>query len=82
MGILRTLVTLPIAGPVRGAFWLAAQIHEAASAEFNDPAAIRAALTELEKRLDAGEMDENAFEAEEALLLDRMEAAMRAEAGR
>jgi hypothetical protein len=74
MGLLTTLLSAPVAGPAKGAWWLAQRLHEAALAERDDPASIRAALADLERRLDAGEIDEPAFEAEEERLLDRLEA--------
>lgn len=77
MGLLRTLLTLPVAGPMQGALWVARQLHQTAEAELNDPAALRAALDDLERRLLTGEIDEDAFEVEEAVLLDRIEAAGR-----
>jgi hypothetical protein len=72
MGLLRTLLTLPVSGPVNGALWLAGKVHEAALAQMNDPAAVKAALLDLERRLDVGEIDEDAFEEAEAALLDRL----------
>ena len=81
MGLLSKLLTLPVAGPMRGALWVAGQVHDAATAELNDPAAIRAALTELERRLEAGEIDEETYEAEEEALLDRLDAAHAAARG-
>ena len=75
MSLVAKLVTLPVSGPIGGAVWLARQIHAAAERELRDPAAIRAALADLERRLEAGEIDEPTFEAEESRLLDRIEAA-------
>lgn len=75
MGLLTTLLTLPVSGPLKSVMWVAQKIHETAEAEFNNPAAIKAALAALEARLVAGEIDEDAFEAAEAALLDRLEAA-------
>ena len=45
--------------------------------EMLDPARIETALRALERRLDAGEIDEAAFEAEETALLEEL-AQMRA----
>ncbi len=82
MGLLRSLLGLPVSGPLKAAVWVAESVREAALAEYNDPAAIRAALVDLERRLDAGEIDEDAYEAAEQVLLDRMEAAMQREQAR
>ena len=75
MGLLGTLLTLPVSGPVRGALWVAEKIHETAVAEMHDPGAIRRALRNLEQRLEAGEITEDDFDAAEEALLDRLEAA-------
>lgn len=74
MGLLTALLALPVAGPAKGAWWLVERLHEAALAERDDPSAIRAALARLERRLEAGEIDEEAYEAEEEILLDRLDA--------
>ena len=76
MGLLTSLLTLPVAGPIKGALWVMRQVHEAAEAEFYDPGAIKRALVALERQLDAGEIDEETFEQAEALLLDRLDAAV------
>jgi cytochrome c-type biogenesis protein CcmH/NrfG len=72
MGILRSLLTLPVTGPLQGALWVAGRIHEAADRELSDPVAIRRALRELEIDLEAGRLDEETFEAAEAVLLERL----------
>lgn len=73
MGLLRTLVTLPVAGPLQGSLWIARKIHEAAEQELNDPAAIRRALARLEQQLLAGEISEEAYDTVELELLQRLQ---------
>lgn len=69
MGLLRTLLLAPVSGPLKGTLWITGKIHEAATAELNDPAAIRKALRSLEEALLRGEITEEDYdEAEEALL--------------
>jgi hypothetical protein len=77
MGLLRGLLTFPVSAPVGGALWVAGQIHDAAARELTDPAAIRRALADLERELDAGRIDEDAFEDAEELLLRRLREAGR-----
>jgi hypothetical protein len=72
MGVLGTTFGLPLTGPLRGLTWLARQIAEAASREMADPAQIEAELLALERRLNAGEIDEATFETREAELLARL----------
>jgi hypothetical protein len=77
MGPLATLLSLPVSGPIGGLTWIARQVAEAALTEWLDPARIEAALLALERRLEAGEIDEATFECEEAQLLAEL-AEMRA----
>ncbi|MEM8537580.1 MAG: gas vesicle protein GvpG, partial [Pseudomonadota bacterium] len=75
MGLLRQLLTLPVAGPLRGTGWIAEKIHEAAEKEHNSPAAIRKALAALEAQLLAGEISEDEYDQAETALLQRLQAA-------
>jgi hypothetical protein len=77
MGPLTGLLSLPVSGPVGALTWLARQIAETAVRQLLDPARIETALRALERRLEAGEIDDAAFEAEEAALLAEL-AEMRA----
>lgn len=72
MGLLRSLLLAPVAGPMEGTLWIARKIHEAADRELHDPAAIRRALRDLEVELESGRLDEAAFEEAEAVLLARL----------
>lgn len=72
MGLLRTLALLPVKGPLDGAGWVFHKIHEAAEREWHDPAAIRAQLRALEAQLLEGEITEEAYDAAEEVLLDRL----------
>ncbi|WP_030691492.1 gas vesicle protein GvpG [Streptomyces globisporus] len=72
MGLLGKLVTLPLA-PVRTAVWAAQRVAEKAEAEYYDPAPVMARLAALDRQLTAGEIDEETFEREEDLLIDRLE---------
>ncbi|MEV7611977.1 gas vesicle protein GvpG [Streptomyces sp. NPDC089799] len=71
MGLLEKLLTAPLL-PVRGVVWVAQRVAETAEAEYYDPAPVLARLAELERRLTAGEIDEETFEREEDLLIDRL----------
>ncbi|ETX15866.1 gas vesicle protein [Roseivivax halodurans JCM 10272] len=72
MGLVSKLLTLPVTGPAAGAFWVARKLAETAEAQRNDPATLRAALGEAERRLLAGEIDEEAYDALESDLLERL----------
>jgi hypothetical protein len=71
MGLLTGLLTLPLA-PVRGAAWVLEQVLEEAEAQLYDPRRIRAELAEAERALEAGELDEETYEAIEHELLGRL----------
>ncbi|WP_342070899.1 gas vesicle protein GvpG [Yoonia algicola] len=72
MGLLRTLLTLPIKGPVDGTLWVARKIEEAADKELNDPAALRKSLAALETQLLAGAITEEEYDEAETHLLLRI----------
>lgn len=72
MGVLGRLLFAPLRAPVTAPLWIAAKLAEAAEDELSDPATIKRALSELEAALDAGTIDEAAYELEEAVLLRRL----------
>lgn len=74
MGLLRSLVTLPLTAPLQGTLWLAKGIQDAAQAEMTDPAAIRRALAALEADLEAGVITEDEYDAAEDILFARLAA--------
>ena len=73
MNILLKLITLPVMGPLDATVWAARKIAERAEDVYYDDMPIREALQELELRLDLGEIDEETFEAEESVLLVRLQ---------
>lgn len=77
--MLLKLLSLPLTAPVHATVWLAGEIHGAAERELNDPARLRAELTQLERALEAGEIDETTFEEREEVLIIALQAARRGE---
>ncbi|MFE9684424.1 gas vesicle protein GvpG [Streptomyces sp. NPDC002701] len=75
MGLIGEVLMLPFA-PVRGSLWAMKQVVNEAERQYYDPAAVRAELSRLEERLEAGEIDEAEFDRQEDELLDRLETAM------
>ncbi len=71
MGILTTLVTLPIA-PVRGVAWVAQQIADEAERQLYDESQIRAELLQLELDHEDGLIDDDERAAREEELLERL----------
>lgn len=74
MGILRSLVLLPLKGPMDGAVWVAQKINDSVQQEWNDPASIRKTLVSLERQLLAGEISEDEYDRAETDLLLRLKA--------
>jgi hypothetical protein len=61
--------------PIKGINWIFIKIHELAEEELSGEAdRIRESLTELYMQLETGEISEEEFEQQEAVLLDRLDA--------
>jgi hypothetical protein len=71
MGLLSELLLLPLA-PARLALWTIDRVIDQASMEYNNPAAVRRELVELNRQLDAGAISEEDFDRREDELLDRL----------
>jgi cytochrome c-type biogenesis protein CcmH/NrfG len=74
MGLVTGLLLAPVALPVRGLNWVFREVQETVDRELNDPDIIRRELLELQRRLDAGLIDEAAYDQAEAELLARLDA--------
>ncbi len=74
MGLLTSVLLAPVTLPVRGLNSVFREVQKAADRELNDPAAIRRELLELQRRLDAGLIDEATYDEAEAELLARLNA--------
>ncbi len=72
MGKLTTLLTLPVAGPIKGVLWIGEKVAEQAEREMYNPEKIRGKLMELELRYDLGEISEEEYLAAEDELLERL----------
>ena len=71
MGLLTTLVTLPLA-PVRGTMWITERLLEEAERELDDPAVVERRLDEAEAALRRGELTQEEFDALEEELVGRL----------
>jgi hypothetical protein len=72
MGILGSLLTLPVLGPIDGVLWIARTIEEQANAERWDESKVGGALAELELDLELGKIGIEEYEAREAALLQQL----------
>ena len=77
MGLLSELLLLPVTGPVRGLRFIAEQVKEQVDAEL-DPQRraeqVQAELIELSVRRDLGQISEDEYAAQEAVLLQQSNA--------
>ena len=73
MGLLKLLLA-PVTLPASGLGFVLREVRDAAEREMNDPDAIRREMLEQQRRLNAGLIDETAYEAAEAELLARLNA--------
>ncbi|MFF9458523.1 gas vesicle protein GvpG [Streptomyces flaveolus] len=76
MGIVSGLLLLPLA-PVRGTAWIADHLLQEARRQVHDPRAVQTRLAALNRALDAGAIDEAAFEREEERLLTLLDRQVR-----
>lgn len=61
--------------PVHGLLWIARKVNEAVLQEQEkEEEELQAQLRDLHRRLEAGQLTEAEFEAQEAVLLDRLDA--------
>jgi len=72
MGLLANVLLVPVVGPLKGLLWLAQVLNDQVERTLYDEDGLRVALMELEQRFEAGEIGEEAFEAEEQVLLERL----------
>ncbi len=71
------LLTLPVSLPLDGVQWVGEKIRDQAIAALNDPTELKRQLAALERKLEAGELGEEEFEALENELLLRLKEASR-----
>lgn len=74
MGLLKNLLLAPVMLPASGLTFVLAEIRDAADRELNDPQAIRREMLDLQQRLDAGLISEDAYDSAEDELLARLNA--------
>jgi len=77
MGVLGTIATAPVVGPIKGLMWIVKTIAEHAERELYDEGNIRKDLLELEQRYELGKITIEEFESIEAELLERLNHARR-----
>jgi hypothetical protein len=71
MGLFK-LLTFPVSGPLVGTKWALKTLMSEAERRYYDEAAIRQEMAELERRMLAGQIDDETFDRQEEALLDRL----------
>jgi hypothetical protein len=74
MGILGDLLTMPALGAPRMVHWLARTLVEQAERGLLDEGRVRGLLLELQEQSDSGELTEEEYGRQEAVLLDQLKA--------
>jgi len=82
MGFVFDLLTSPVLGPIRGVHWLATKVVEAAEGEMLDESKVRGELSELQMRLDMGDITEEEYDEQEKVLVEQLNAIREAKAER
>jgi len=72
MGLLSTILTFPVSGPVAGIKWSLRQVQRVVDEELTDDAPIKEALMELQMRLEVGEVTDDEYVAEESRLMAQL----------
>ena len=74
MGLLKHLLFWPVTGPKFLLDFSMETVHDVVREELTDDSAIKAELMELHIRLELGEIDDDQYVAEEAVLMKRLRA--------
>jgi len=77
LDLLSKLLLLPVTGPVRGLWFIAEQIKEEVDAQLDpgrEAEQVQAELIELSVRRDRGEISDDEYAAQEAALLEQLNA--------
>jgi hypothetical protein len=72
VGLLTSLLTFPVSGPVAGIQWSLRQVQRIVDEELTDDTPIKQELMELQLRLETGEIDDAEYRVEEADLMTRL----------
>jgi hypothetical protein len=72
VGLLSSLLTFPVSGPVAGIKWSLRQVQRVVDEELTDDTPIKEALMELQMRLETSEIDDAQYRDGEADLMARL----------
>ncbi len=74
MGLLSSLLTFPVSGPVAGIRWSLRQVQRVVDEELTDDTPIKEELMQLQMRLEMGDIDDAEYVERERDLMDRLRA--------
>jgi hypothetical protein len=72
VGLLSTIVFWPVTGPVAGIKWTLGKVQRVVEDELVDDTPVKQALMELQMRLELGDIDDEVYVAEEAVLMRQL----------
>ena len=72
MGLLSTIVFWPVTGPVAGIKWTLGKVQRVVEDELVDDTPVKEALMALQMRLELGDIDDEMYIAEEAVLMRQL----------
>ena len=82
MGLLSTIATAPVVGPIKGVLWIVETLAAHAERELYNEDNIRKDLLRLEQQHELGNITLEQFESAERELLERLNVARRMKEGR
>ncbi len=72
MGLLSTILTFPVSGPIAGIRWSLTQVQRVVDEELTDDTPIKNDLMALQMQLEMGEITDDEYVAQEATLMARL----------
>jgi hypothetical protein len=72
VGLLTSILFFPVTGPVAGIKWSLGKVQRVVEDELVDDTPVKQALMELQMRVELGEIDDDAYLAEEAALMRQL----------
>src|SRR3954464_5473570 len=72
MGLLTKVLFFPVTGPVAGIRWSLNQVMQVAEEELTDDTPVKQDLMELQMKLELGDITDDEYVAQEALLMARL----------
>ena len=72
MGLLTHVLFWPVTGPIAGIKWTLSKVQRVVEEELVDDTAVKQELMELNMRLELGDITDDEYAAEEAVLMRRL----------